>query len=129
MNHEACVTKKELEEEFRNFRNDIYDEIGQKYNEAMSRVHQTSPETKKELEEIHKWINTHESWRETVTSKLDDLVFAFYGNKERDEIGMKKQVSEMYEAIIKAKGIKGFFQTFLLVGGVGAMLYALFKRF
>lgn len=129
MTHESCVTKRELEEALRKQREDIDDDIMKKYQEAVEKVHKTAPDTIRELNDVKSWIKGHEVATVGINRSLENLTFAIFGDDRTREKGIKQQTQEMYEKIIQINGFKGFFQSFLLVGGVVAMLYALFRKF
>lgn len=89
-----------------------------------------SPKTIAMLGSIKDDFKTHEQNEDEILESLleNDRRFERVLFGEGDDIGMVKMVKDMHEKLVQANGVVSFFKLFILIGGVSAMLYALFKR-
>lgn len=113
-----CATKEEIKQI-------VHEEIG-KFREEVSismdkRIAhlKSSPQT---IEEMNKLKDSQEKLTRAIFGETD-----IYGKVV--SVGMHRQVSDMYEILVQANGLRKILNLFLLFGGVSALLFAFFKRF
>ena len=130
---------------FSDFRKEIEDNVCVRYNQAISEVHKTAPETKKKLDAIELSLADHVSKEEKYWEKIDamhefmkenrDLIeeqnktlnkmsFAIFGDKQLEEKGILKKNNEMYTQIIENRGAKkwiDFVKKYIIWGILGGI--------
>jgi hypothetical protein len=123
-----CITKEEvhkiLAQELEKLRPELREDM---YVVAQSVVkdyvshERPSPQTMKELQDINRWISSHEEVSRTFSRAL-------FGDTNTKEPGLVAMVRDVHEKILSFNGVKGLFQWILLTGGVLGILWTLFKR-